>query len=77
MTIKIRGGKKKAARSNSSRALLEHLKPEEAAEVLRRLLKARADLVNEAEGIAKAVLTQVDFRGYSRGRRRRCDGSGH
>lgn len=61
MTIKIRGGKKKAARSNSSRALLEHLKPEEAAEVLRRLLKARADLVSEAEGVAKAVLTQVNF----------------
>ena len=61
MTIKIRGGKKKDARSNSSRALLEHLKPEEAAEVLRRLLKARADLVNEAEGIAKAVITQVNF----------------
>jgi hypothetical protein len=61
MTIKIRGGKKKAARSNSSQALLEDLKPEEASEVLRCLLKARADLLNEAEGIAKAVLTQVNF----------------
>jgi hypothetical protein len=47
--------------ANSSRALLEHLKPEEAAEVLRRLLRTHADLTNEAERIAKAVLTQVDF----------------
>ena len=61
MTIKIRSGKNKPARSNSSRTLLEHLKPEQAAEVLRRMLKARADLANEAERIAKAVLTEVNF----------------
>ncbi len=40
---------------------MEHLKPEEAAEVLRRLLKARTDLANEAERIAKAVLAEVSF----------------
>ena len=48
MTIKIRRGRNKKARSNGSRILLEHLKPEEAAEVLRRMLKARPDLANEA-----------------------------
>src|SRR6266568_3594479 len=61
MTIKIRRGRNKKARSNGSRILLEHLKPEEAAEVLRRMLKARPDLANEAERIAKAVLTEVNF----------------
>ena len=61
MTIKIPGGRNKRARSNSSRILLEHLKPEEAAEVLRRMLKVRPDLANEAERIANALLTEVNF----------------
>ena len=61
MTIKIRSGKNKRARSESSPTLLSHLKPEEAAEVLGRMLKARPDLANEAERIAKAVLTEVNF----------------
>lgn len=61
MTIKIRRGRNKTARSNDSRTLLEHLKPEEAAEVLRRMLNVRPDLANEVERIAKAVLTEVNF----------------
>lgn len=41
--------------------LLDCLKPEEAAEILRRLLAARPDLAGEAEQTARAFLEEVAF----------------
>jgi hypothetical protein len=41
--------------------MLEHLKPGEAAAVLRRLLEAHPNLSTEAEGIARSLLHQVDY----------------
>jgi len=41
--------------------LVDCLKPEEAAEILRRLLAARPDLAGEAEQTARALLVEVAF----------------
>lgn len=60
MTIRIRSEKNRAG-SDSPRTVLGHLRPQEAADVLSRLLKAHPDLAKEAERIAKAVLTEVSF----------------
>lgn len=43
------------------RSILKHLSPEEAREVLSRLLKRHAELRSEAECFAERLLTKVDF----------------
>jgi hypothetical protein len=53
--------KKTTARAGARHRTLEHLKPEEAAGVLRRLLEVHPDLATEAEEIARSVLHQVDY----------------
>ncbi|MBI1893327.1 MAG: hypothetical protein HYS14_04375 [Candidatus Rokubacteria bacterium] len=56
-----RNPKRRAARSKREGAVLDHLKPDEAAEVLRRLLAAHPDLADEAERTARSVLGEVTF----------------
>ncbi len=53
--------KRKAVRDGAGRPLLEHLKPEEAAAVLRHLLQVHPNLSDEAEEIARSLLHQVDY----------------
>jgi len=53
--------KRQVARGASAHSMLEHLKPGEAAAVLRRLLEAHPNLSTEAEGIARSLLHQVDY----------------
>jgi hypothetical protein len=53
--------KGQAARDRASRHLLERLKPDEAAGVLRRLLEAHPDLSSEAEEIAQSLLHHVEY----------------
>jgi hypothetical protein len=53
--------KRKAARDGAGRPLLECLKPEEAATVLRHLLQVHPDLSGEAEEMARSLLHQVDY----------------
>jgi hypothetical protein len=61
-TIKSKGKRKgRAAREGAISPLLERLKPEEAATVLRRLLEAHPDLASEAEEMARLLLHQVDY----------------
>jgi len=50
-----------SGRSKSKTPLLDRLKPDETAEVLRRLLATHSDLSGEAERIAKTVLGAVTF----------------
>ena len=45
----------------ATRSVLEGLKPDEAAVVLRRLLKAHPELSSEAEQMARSPLHQVDY----------------
>lgn len=61
MATRKRSAKKAAARPKTKGTLLEHLKPQEAAEVLRRLLVAHVDFRDEAERIANVVLAEVTF----------------
>jgi hypothetical protein len=53
--------KGQGAREGAGRRTLEHLKPEEAAAVLRRLLEMHPDLSSEAEEMARSLLRQVDY----------------
>ena len=57
------GGKTKgrAAQDGAERHLLERLKPDEAAAVLRRLLAVHPDLSSEAEEIARSLLHEVHY----------------
>ena len=50
-----------AAREGAVPPLLERLKPEEAAAVLRRLLEAHPDLSSQTEEIARSFLQQVEY----------------
>lgn len=61
MTMPSRNPKRRAARSKREGAGLDHLKPDEAAEVLRRLLAAHPDLADEAELTARSILGEVTF----------------
>lgn len=61
MTMPSRNPKRRAARSKREGAGLDHLKPDEAAEVLRRLLAAHPDLADEAERTARSILGEVTF----------------
>ena len=54
---RVKSRKKKPTKSS----LINGLKPEETAAVLRRLLAAHPDLEAEAENIAKSVLHEVDL----------------
>jgi len=51
----------KSARDNGVCRILERLKPEEAAAVLRRLLEVHPDLASEAEEIARSLLQEVEY----------------
>ena len=53
--------KGQVARDRAARHLLERLKPDEAAGVLRRLLEANPDLSSEAEEIARSLLHEVEY----------------
>jgi len=53
--------KGRAARHEATPAVLERLKPEEAAAVLRRLLEARPELASEAEEMARSLLRQWQY----------------
>jgi hypothetical protein len=53
--------KGQAARHGAGRPILERLKPEEAAAVLRRLLEIHPDLSSEAEEMARSLLRQVEY----------------
>jgi len=53
--------KGRAAQNGAVRALLERLKPGEAAVVRRRLLEAHPDLANEAEELARSLLPPVEY----------------
>jgi hypothetical protein len=54
--------KRQAARESVGRArILESLKPEEAATVLRHLLEVRPDLASEAEEIARSLLHEANY----------------
>ena len=57
------GGKTKgrAAQDGAERPLLERVKPDEAAAVLRRLLAVHPDLSSEAEEIARSLLHEVNY----------------
>jgi len=61
MTMPSRTPKRRAARSKREGAVLDHLRPDEAADVLRRLLAAHADLADEAERTARSILGEVRF----------------
>jgi len=50
-----------SARDDEGRRTLEHLKSEEAALVLRRLLEVHPDLAREAEEIARSLLHEIDY----------------
>ena len=50
-----------AAGEGAGRRTLERLKPDEAAAVLRHLLKVHPDLSSEAEQMARSLLHQVDY----------------
>jgi hypothetical protein len=60
MTSKDRT-KDRAPRETTLAPLLDRLKPGEAATVLRRLLKAHADLSSEAYEIARSLLRQLEY----------------
>jgi hypothetical protein len=53
--------KGQAARDGAPHRTLEHLKPEEAAAVLRRLLEVHPHLAREAEEIARSLLHEVEY----------------
>jgi hypothetical protein len=53
--------KGQATRDGAARPILERLKPEEAAAVLRRLLEVHPDLSSEAEEMARSLLHQVEY----------------
>jgi len=53
--------KVKAAGKGAGRRILERLKPEEAAAVLRHLLEEHPDLTSEAEEIARTLLHEVNY----------------
>ena len=55
----------KSARDNGVCRILERLKPEEAAAVLRRLLEVHPDLASEAEEIARSLLHEVEYEGIA------------
>ena len=51
----------RAPREDTLGPLLDRLKPDEAATVFRRLLKAHPDLSSEADEIARSLLRQVEY----------------
>lgn len=61
MTMPSRNAKRRAPRSKRERAVLDHLTPDEAADVLRRLLVAHPDLADEAGRTARSILGEVTF----------------
>lgn len=60
MTSKDKTGDR-APREDTLGPLLDRLKPDEAATVFRRLLKAHPDLSSEADEIARSLLRQVEY----------------